>query len=452
MSHYKPYPAYKESGVEWLGKVPEHWQQMPLKRLVRSIEQGWSPECESWPANTGEWGVLKVGCVNGGSFRPEENKALPATLEPRPELAICKGDVLVSRANTRELVGSCVPVSQDYPNLLLCDKIYRLRAGELVTTEFLAALITVHGRRAVEVEATGASSSMLNISQSVILDLPVALPASTEQVQIIAAASRETARIDALIEKKTRFIELLREKRQALITHAVTKGLDPNVKMKDSGVEWLGEVPEHWSISPLKRLISSIGQGWSPECEARVPEDGEWGVLKVGCVNGGIFRPHESKALPTEIEPRPELGLSAGDVLISRANTRELVGSCAVVPHDYPQLLLCDKLYRVGCGDRITPAFLAALVSVYGRRAVEIEATGASSSMVNIAQSVILDLLVAVPNLDDQTEIMRRISVETNRIERLCEKTERSIELLKERRSALITAAVTGLIDLREAV
>ncbi|TBW11687.1 restriction endonuclease subunit S [Azotobacter chroococcum subsp. isscasi] len=452
MSHYKPYPAYKDSGVAWLGRVPEHWQLMPLKRLVRSIEQGWSPECEARPAESGEWGVVKVGCVNGGRFRPEENKALPVSLEPRPELGLCKGDVLVSRANTRELVGSCAVVPQDYPNLLLCDKIYRIRAGEWVTPKFLAALITVHGRRAVEIEATGASSSMLNISQSVILNLPVALPEPAEQDQIMAAASHETARIDALVAKKTRFIELLREKRQALITHAVTKGLDPSVKMKDSGVKWLGEVPEHWELAPLKRLISSIAQGWSPECEARTPDSGEWGVVKVGCVNGGVFRPEESKALPAEMEARPELGLRKGDVLVSRANTRELVGSCAVVPKDYPHLLLCDKLYRIGCGARVTPDFLAALITVYGRRAVEIEATGASSSMVNIAQSVILDLFVAIPSKQEQDVIMDRISVTTARIESLCAKTERSIELLKERRSALITAAVTGQIDLREAV
>ena len=450
MSQYKPYPAYKDSGVEWLGQVPEHWVQIPLKRLVRSIEQGWSPECESWPAEDGAWGVVKVGCVNGGRFRPEENKALPASLEPRPELGLREGDVLVSRANTRELVGSCVAVPQGYPNLLLCDKVYRLRCGELVTPSFLAALITVHGRRVVEIEANGASASMVNIAQPVILNLPVALPGPSEQNKIMAAIDRETVRIDALVTKKTRFIELLHEKRQALITHAVTKGLDPNVKMKDSGVEWLGEVPEHWELAPLKRLISSIGQGWSPECEARTPDSGEWGVVKVGCVNGGVFRPEESKALPAEMEARPELGLRKGDVLVSRANTRELVGSCAVVPKDYPHLLLCDKLYRIGCGVRVTPDFLAALITVYGRRAVEVEATGASSSMVNIAQSVILDLFVAVPSRQEQDVIMDRVSVTTARIEGLRTKTERSIELLKERRSALITAAVTGQIDLRE--
>ncbi len=448
MSHYKPYPAYKESGVEWLGRVPEHWQQMPLKRLVRSIEQGWSPECESWPANTGEWGVLKVGCVNGGSFRPEENKALPVTLEPRPELAICKGDVLVSRANTRELVGSCVPVSQDYPNLLLCDKIYRLRAGELVTTEFLAALITVHGRRAVEVEATGASSSMLNISQSVILDLPVALPASTEQVQIIAATSRETARIDALIEKKTRFIELLREKRQALITHAVTKGLDPNVKMKDSGVEWLGEVPEHWVVSRLRHNIDGpLSYGANEAAESDEPNDPRF-IRITDLHEDGTLREDTFKSLPWSVA-QPYL-LSDGDVLLARSGAtvgksfiyRESMGPSCYAGYLIRARLLPSKL--------ISQYFWLCTQSTYYWDFIA--GSNIQATIQNVSGEKYANLWLAVPPIKEQQRIINFLEEACDRLDSVRVKTERSIELLKERRSALITAAVTGQIDLREAV
>ncbi|EZO89515.1 restriction endonuclease subunit S [Pseudomonas aeruginosa] len=449
MSHYKPYPAYKDSGVEWLGKVPEHWQQMPLKRLVRSIEQGWSPECESWPANTGEWGVLKVGCVNGGSFRPEENKALPVTLEPRPELAICKGDVLVSRANTRELVGSCVPVSQDYPNLLLCDKIYRLRAGELVTTEFLAALITVHGRRAVEVEATGASSSMLNISQSVILDLPVALPASTEQVQIIAATSRETARIDALIEKKTRFIELLREKRQALITHAVTKGLGPNVKMKDSGVEWLGEVPEHWGVKPLKLLVkegSTISYGIVQPGE---PLDEGVPFVQTTNMSSGDFEIESLQKTTPEIAAGfPRSRLTGGEVILG---IRASIGAAFVVPMHLAGVNLSRGVARIDCSSELSSHFFVAYLSSMAVDGYwQLAKQGSTFNEVSIA--TVKELLVPVPPREEQAEIEDMLSNATARLNSILKKTERSIDLLKERRSALITAAVTGQIDLRETV
>lgn len=445
MSHYKPYPAYKDSGVEWLGRVPDHWVTKKLLYWISGYGSGTTPSSENEYSTEGlPWvttGELRENAVFTTEKRVthdalKNNSALK--LHPAGSLVIAMYGATVGRLG---VLGVEATLNQ------AC---FAIHPSESVLTSFLRNWFEGFRTELVGL-ATGAGQP--NISGDKIRNLLIPCPQElSEQAAIITHLDHETVRIDALIEKKTRFIELLSEKRQALITHAVTKGLDPNVRMKDSGVEWLGEVPEHWKMLPLKRLISSIGQGWSPECEARIPEEGEWGVVKVGCVNGGVFRPEESKALPTQMEPRPELSLRAGDVLISRANTRELVGSCAVVPHDYPYLMLCDKLYRVGCGERVTPDFLAALVTVYGRRAVEIEATGASSSMVNIAQSVILDLLVAVPDADEQVEIISRVLAATTRIEHLREKTERSIKLLKERRSALIIAAVTGQIDLRETV
>ena len=439
MSHYDPYPVYKDSGVEWLGRVPEHWEIVPLKYETEFVN-GAAFKPEQWS----EVGtpIIRIENLNGSLNFNCFNGEMDARYQ------VEQGDLLFGWSGNRGT--SFGPFIWPHEGRhYLNQHIFRVCNFKFDRAWFYWSLkaVTVH----VEDQAHGIIG-MVHITKGDLGTIKIATPALAEQEVIARHLDRETARIDALIEKKTCFIGLLREKRQALITHAVTKGLAPNVRMRHSGVEWLGEVPEHWKMLPLKRLISSIGQGWSPECEARVPEDGEWGVVKVGCVNGGVFRPEESKALPTQMEARPELSLRAGDVLISRANTRELVGSCAVVPHDYPYLLLCDKLYRVGCGECVTPDFLAALVTVYGRRAVEIEATGASSSMVNIAQSVILDLLVAVPGADEQVEIISRVSAATMRIEHLREKTERSIKLLKERRSAIITAAVTGQIDLRKAV
>jgi type I restriction enzyme S subunit len=440
MSHYKPYPAYKDSGVEWLGQVPEHWVQVPLKRLVRSIEQGWSPECESWPAEEGGWGVVKVGCVNGGHFRPEENKALPVSLEPRPGLSLREGDVLVSRANTRELVGSCVAVPQSYPNLLLCDKIYRIRCGELVTPSFLAALITVHGRRAVEIEATGASSSMLNISQSVILDLPVALPEPTEQDQIIAAASRETARIDALVAKKTRFIELLREKRQALITHAVTKGLDPNVKMKDSGVEWLGEVPEHWDVLSFQRCVFIAEGQVNPE---KSPYR-EMILLAPNHIESGSGLLLYTETAEEQSAESGKYLCEKGDVVYSKIRPA-LRKVCMA-----PEVSLCSAdMYPMRGHSGMSNQFLFwfLLSEPFSAFAV-LEADRVAMPKIN--RESLNSLHLPRPPFSEQMEIVARLSQVTVRLDSLRAKTERSIEFLKERRTALITAAVTGQIDLRE--
>jgi len=263
------YPAYKHSGIEWLGDVPEHWEVVPVKRCLKSITQGWSPQCENYPAEPGQWGVLKVGCVNGGSFDPSENKALPSSLEPLPDLSIRQGDVLVSRANTRELVGSVAVAERDYEQLMLCDKLYRLRVDEQrCDAAFLAgSLSTPAARGVIEATASGASSSMLNIGQAAITGLFIAVPPLREQQQLVSLVRSEAVKIDSLIEEQRRLIDLLKEKRQASISQAVTKGLNPNAPTKDSGVQWLGKVPAHWTVCALRRVVSNVEQGWSPECD-----------------------------------------------------------------------------------------------------------------------------------------------------------------------------------------
>lgn len=448
MSHYKPYPAYKDSGAEWLGQVPEHWGVTSIKRLVSSIEQGWSPDCESRQAEKDEWAVLKVGCVNGGVFRPAENKALPSSLEPKPQLGLRKGDVLVSRANTRELVGGCVVVTQEYPRLLLCDKLYRLGSGIRVTPEFLAAMITVHGRRAVEVEANGASSSMVNIAQSVILNLPVGLPSLDEQASIVSGIARETTRIDALVEKKTCFIELLREKRQALITHAVTKGLDPTVKMRESGVEWLGEVPEHWEVSPLKYIVA-FRSGGTPSKDNLAFWDGDipWASAK----DLKVDQLHDTQDHLTELAIASNAAslISAGSVLVV-VRGMILARIFPVVEAMVPMAINQD-LKALQASKKLEGKFLAHLLRGLASESLRrLEEAGHGTKALRMEAWTSMQL--TVPPVGEQRLILAYLDSETERLDNLLSKTERSIELLKERRSALITAAVTGQIDLREAV
>lgn len=354
------YPAYKHSRIEQLGDVPEHWEVVPVKRCLKSITQGWSPQCENYPADAGQWGVLKVGCVNGGSFDSSENKALPSTLEPLPELSIRRGDVLVSRANTRELVGSVAVAERDYERLILCDKLYRLRVDEqMCDAAFLASsLSTPAARGVIEATASGASSSMLNIGQAAITGMFIAVPPLKEQQALVAFVQNEAAKIDALVDEQKRLIELLKEKRQAVISRAVTKGLNPKVPMKDSGVAWLGKVPAHWTVCALRRVVGNIEQGWSPECEASPADDESWGVLKSGCVNRGVFDPSENKSLPQALTPVPEYEVHPGDVLVSRASgSPELVGSTALVGETRSKLMLSDKIFRVHLLPQMTRAF-----------------------------------------------------------------------------------------------
>ncbi|MGA5124429.1 restriction endonuclease subunit S [Streptomyces pseudogriseolus] len=200
-----------------------------LKHLVRSVRQGWSPQCLPWPADGVEtWAVLKAGAANRGVFRPEENKELPEDLEPRPSTVVRRGDLLVSRANTRDLVGSAAVVSGDYPRLMLSDKLYALALDESkAVPRYVAHLMASRRvRDLIEMAASGASSSMLNISRDDIVNLPMNVPDLAEQHLILKHLDEETAEIDNLITKTQRHIELVRERRRALITAAVTGQID----------------------------------------------------------------------------------------------------------------------------------------------------------------------------------------------------------------------------------
>jgi len=280
------------------------------------------------------------------------------------------------------------------------------------------------------------------------------MPPRSEQTRIAEFLDGETGKIDGLVAEQRRLLALLKEKRQAVISHAVTRGLNPHAPLKPSGIAWLGDVPKHWDVKKIKHLVCSIEQGWSPQCEGvPVESESEWGVLKVGCVNGGTFDPSENKLLPPSLEPIPALGIVREDLLISRANTRELVGSAAVAERDYPNLMLCDKLYRLRFNAAAgLPRFVSHyLGSSVVRGEIELGATGASASMLNIPQSTILELTLAVPPLAEQAAIVAHLDAELQKFDTLTAEAERAIELLGERRSALISAAVTGQIDVRAA-
>jgi type I restriction enzyme S subunit len=449
MSHYKPYPAYKDSGVEWLGKVPEHWYIKSIKYLAPHIGSGKTPSGGSEVYQ--DTGILFLRSQNvyddglrldDATYISEEIDLTMKGSRVRPN------DVLLNI--TGASIGRSCLIPETFQPANVNQHVCIIRTESNAEAKWISLCLKSESVQAqIDFSQNGAGREGLNFEQ--IGNIFVSFPPSKERLLISQKVEQEAARLEGLIKKKTRFIELLREKRQALITHAVTKGLDSTAKMKDSGVESLGEVPNHWEITSVKRVITSIEQGWSPECESRKAEDEEWGVLKVGCVNGGVFRASENKALPSTLEPRPKLALQKGDILVSRANTRELVGGCTVIPTDFPRLMLCDKLYRLKVSNQIQSEFLAALISVLGRREVEVEATGASSSMVNIAQSVILNLKFGLPPKGEQSQIIAEVNARTTRLDTLLAKTELSLTLLKERRSALITAAVTGQIDLREA-
>jgi type I restriction enzyme S subunit len=265
---------------------------------------------------------------------------------------------------------------------------------------------------------------------SVLKTIDAYIPDYDEQRIIADYLDRETASIDTLIEEQQRLIEMLRERRTAVIAHATSQG---------TNVEF-------------RRVIAALRQGWSPNCESR-PADGvtDWGVLKVGCANTGRFDPAENKRLPDDETPRPEFAVRRDELVMSRSNSKELVGAAAVVDGDYPRLLLSDLTYGISLTTDADPAFVAFALGTPSMRAqISAAAKGMSHSMQKISQRDIRELRVRLPALAEQQRIAANLTKQTAKIDALLAETERFIELARERRAALITTAVTGQIDVRE--
>lgn len=287
------------------------------------------------------------------------------------------------------------------------------------------------------------------LSVEVIQRVRAIKPKFSEQERIANFLDEQTARIDALIAEKERLASSVRAFEQAEISRLLTHGV-ANAPLEKTGKPFIPEAPVGWRVTAFKRALISMGQGWSPQCENQPAQPGEWGVLKVGCVNGTKFDANENKALPAELQPDMACVLRKGDVLMSRANTKELVGMTALVDDDYPQLMLCDKLYRLELKqDWVLPEYaVQALRSDCSRRQIELGASGASSSMQNISQDVVRELLVAFPPLDEQRAIVDRAGEIREACGALAGHVNEHIDRLREYRSSLISAAVTGQIDL----
>lgn len=281
------------------------------------------------------------------------------------------------------------------------------------------------------------------------------LPKKSEQSLIAKILDRETTRIDTLIAKKTRFIELLKEKRQALITQAVTKGLNPNVKMKDSGVEWLGEVPEHWLTVQLGKLAIARCDGpFGSGLKSEHYQPSGVRVIRLQNIGSAFFknsdaafisRDHWSAVLGSGHDVQP------GDLLVAGlGDENNPLGRTCVAPEDLGEALVKADCYRFRIDwGKALPTFLALSLSATARAECGFLATGSTRDRLNLGLAC--SRVVALPPVNEQNGIVEFVVRGAQRIDGLIRKSELSITLLKERRSALITAAVTGQIDLREA-
>ena len=433
------YPEYKDSGVEWLGEVPGHWQVQRLANLFRQVAEDGRDDLP----------VLTVSIHSGVSDKEFDDNELDrkvTRIEDRTcYKRVAPGDLVYNMMRAWQGgFGTVTVAGLVSPAYVVARPIKRISTF-LVEQQLRTPAAVEEMRR----HSRGVTDFRLRLYWEEFKTLSVVVPPPIEEAAIAAFLDRETAKIDALVAEQQNLIALLKEKRQALISHAVTKGLDPDVPMKDSGVAWLGEVPAHWVVKALKNVILRLQSGVSVNAIDTPAAEGEIGVLKTSCVYGGWFDPAENKAvLPEECE-RVACPVTAGTLIVSRMNTPDLVGAAGIVRESHPELFLPDRLWQVYFADANAAFIHYWTHSPLYRAQVQQVCAGTSSSMQNLSQDQFRAFSLALPPEREQKAIAAFLDRETLKLDELVTQAASTIDLLQERRTALISAAVTGKIDVR---
>lgn len=444
----------RNHGTFWFDDVPPHWAQMRLKDVVEGCLNGfWGDDPNGDETDTP---VIRVADFDRNGRRAAEGPTLRSVKrDQKAGRLLEKGDLLIEKSGGGELqpVGMVVEF-QGEPGAVCSNFVARMRPREIASSRYLTYLHAYFYALSVTTRSIKQSTGIQNLDSAAYLGETCFLPPKEEQIAIAGYLDAETARIDMLIEGKEQLQALLQELKHSTLTKAIHEGLEPDAPMNDSGVSWFSKLPSHWAPMRLKRVIDGIENGWSPQCEGEPAVPGQWGVLKAGACNGGVFRVEENKALPSNEDPRPELEIKPGNVLMSRASgSLDLVGSVAFVEDVQPGLMLSDKIFRLKIDDEdVCGEWLAlALNSSPMRRQIASFVGGAEGLARNIASGNIRELVLPLPPRNEQVQIVKSVKRDLVRIAELVMHVDQELELLRELRTSTITDAVLGRIDVRKA-
>jgi type I restriction enzyme S subunit len=428
------YPAYKDSGVEWLGEVPEHWTTMRLKYLLAEVDRRAGEENLELLGLSKSLGVLPRSQIEQSASESFDYTKYKVT-DP--------GHLVMNKMQAWNGVFGLAPsrgmVSPDYSVFRFIEPGREGYLESLLRTEVFAGVCYTRSR--------GMGTAFLRLNTGDLLDIRIPSPPLDEIPHIRGFLDRETAKIDALVAEQERLIALLQEKRQAVISHAVTKGLDPDVPMKDSGVEWLGEVPGHWETWKLAHAFRAIGSGTTPpSSEHHWYEDGTVPWVTTGELRENVITETSKRVTGEALQAFSALRVHPAESLII-AMYGATIGRLGILGVDATTNQACCVL----SGARtLAVRFVFYWLVAFKEQLISIYATGGGQP--NINQETVAALRIPAPDLVEQADIAAFLDRETARIEGLVAEAERAIDLLKERRAALISAAVTGQIDIRDQV
>ena len=435
---YQAYPDYEDSFIDLLGDVPRHWSLSKLAYVLR-LQAGYAFPSDSFGDEEG-MPIVRMNNIFSGEINLSEAVKVPIAFV-RDEFLLKEHDVIMGMSGSIENLA--IVKKQQLP----CAINQRVGRFQCDLTKILNSFMfyfaqTTYFKEKIFLLATG--TAQLNISSEQIESLKFALPSIAEQLKIIMFLDHETAKIDTLIEKQQQLIKLLKEKRQAVISHAVTKGLNPTAPMRDSGVGWLGEVPEHWVVSRIKNVTNKIVDGphFSPKyhdegymfISARNIKVDRWSLDDAKYVSEADFNEFNKRV-------RPELG----DVLLTKGGT---TGVARAVDLDFPFQVWVHVAVLKTIQTMIDPFYLAYVLNGTACYEQSQQYTfGATNN--DLGLSRIAKILFARPPMNEQRELRLQLDNDCKRFDTLITKGISSIGLMQERRTALISAAVTGKIDVR---
>ena len=438
MSRYKAYPEYRDSGVEWLGEAPAQWATIPVGRLYVRTKRTGHADKELLSVYR-DHGVVPTSSRDDNNNKPSEDLTAYQLVEPNNlvmnKMKAWQGSIAIS-----EHEGIVSPAYFVYqPNAEMFDVavpkyIHYLLRHPIYIAQYLR-------------QSKGIRVNQWDLDPDEFKKIELLLPRKEEQKKIIAFLDHEIAKIDALIERQQRLIELLKEKRQAVISHAVTKGLDPNAPLKDSGVEWADTVPAHWRVSKLS-YHASVSNGATPSRDNLLFwENGTIGWLNSSKVNDEVIEEAdqfitELAFLKTSVKP-----VEKGDLVMAITGEGQTRGRVAIcnISATINQHLAAISIYD----SRLNYQFLCLWLEGNYER-IRYESEGAGSTKGAITCSEIGAFPVVVPPAEEQDAIIDYVNKRKREFDRLVHKAISAIELMQERRTALISAAVTGKIDVRD--
>ncbi|EAK0023639.1 restriction endonuclease subunit S [Campylobacter jejuni] len=422
---------FKESGIEWLGEIPEHWEVVKINKIVTFVN-GYA--FENFDFNP----IFEIPVIRIGDMQKEkilyDNCLKTKEKEKLKQFLISNNDILIALSGaTTGKIAFCNTDNKAYINQRVAIVRSKLK---LVKYYFLTRGFSL----LIELACNG--SAQPNISTKEIGEFKIPLPPLKEQEQIANFLDEKCEQIANFIEKKEKLISLLKEQKQAFINETITKGLDKNINFKDSGIEWLGEIPQHWRIVKLKYVaFTNIGLVYTPDDIIENPDEG-YPVLRANNIQNGKIDYQDLIYIKSKQIGKKQI-ISSGDLLMCVRNGSEnLLGKTAKIQDGYFSFGAFTAIIKNQFNDYFYWIFQTNMLRK------SIASFSASNGIGQISQDDIKNFIISFPPLKEQEQIAQFLDSEISKIDKIIEKTKKQIKLIKEYKTTLINQAVCGRIDL----